>query len=130
MAQIPTTMTLPLPSLTIKVKLPPLYGLRLRLCALLIAMAARVGPHDVEIEIGPASTAFGAEWEDVLDTGIWLYRRHRQTDERCVLRSTDAGWEPVDQLWLDGEGDVPTRYVPPTAAAKAWATADDRGRVV
>lgn len=62
-------------------------------------------------------------WRDVLDTGVWLYRENAITGHRCAQRSNAAGWQPVDQLWLDGVGQMPSRYVPPNTAAAAWVDA-------
>lgn len=42
--------TIPLPTLHLKVKVPPAYGLRMWLFCRLMWLAGKVGPHEVEVE--------------------------------------------------------------------------------
>ena len=41
-------------------------------------------------------------WSTVRDTGCWAYQENRVTGERRVVRSSPAGYQPVDLSWLRG----------------------------
>lgn len=45
------TITAPLPTLTLRVRVPRLYGLRMWLTTRLLSIVGKVCPHDIEIEI-------------------------------------------------------------------------------
>lgn len=51
MASLDQSITVPLPSLTIKIKLPRAYGLRMWLTTVLLGILGKVCPHDIEVEI-------------------------------------------------------------------------------
>ncbi len=51
MAQTSPTITVPLPRLTVKIRLPRAYGLRMWLTTVLLTVTGWVCPHDIEIEI-------------------------------------------------------------------------------
>lgn len=51
MASLSQTITVPLPVLTIKMKLPRAYGLRMWLTTVLLGIVGKVCPHDIEVEI-------------------------------------------------------------------------------
>lgn len=51
MAQGAGKITMPMPPLTVTLRMPPAYGFRLRLACAVIRIASWVCPHRIEIEI-------------------------------------------------------------------------------
>ncbi len=51
MARDAGTITMPLPRLTVRVKLPRAYGVRMWCVARLIGLAGLIGPHGMVVEI-------------------------------------------------------------------------------
>ena len=56
MTALKQTITVPFPRMTIKVKLPRAYGLRMWLTTVLLGIVGKVCPHDIEVEIEAASS--------------------------------------------------------------------------
>ena len=53
MAQSAGVIETPLPTLTIKVRMPRFYGWRMWAVTALLSFAGWIGPHDIEIEVVP-----------------------------------------------------------------------------
>ncbi|MDB5540538.1 MAG: hypothetical protein JWQ89_2265 [Devosia sp.] len=51
MAQGVGTIKVDMPTLTLRVRMPRAYGLRMWATAVLLRLAGAIGPHDIEIEV-------------------------------------------------------------------------------